>query len=153
MTRHLKRWLNDAALEGRGGTYQGVIGSVTEEVVRNRFSAQRELQPVIGFTDGWRLIPNLGMRRALIEILGAESDNWIGRTLTVTRRQVDRIDKSTGLVRGRQWVKGAVVFDPHARTPVERADYDDGPEALAEAAPTTGPVGVDESFRGRRVAR
>jgi hypothetical protein len=127
-----------------GDVYEGVIASVAEQVVRNPFSAQRERQPVIAFADGWRLIPNLGMRAALIEMLGPETDAWVGRRIQVFRRRVERIDRTTGEVRV-VFVKSVSCRDRHARAVVsaaqpevvverEYADYDDSPEALAAAA-------------------
>ena len=71
MRRHLHRWLNDDALRELGDEYEGRISAVTEETIRNRYTAQRQLQPVIGFSDGWRLIPNIGQRKALVEMFGS----------------------------------------------------------------------------------
>jgi hypothetical protein len=141
MRRHLRPWLNDAALARLGGVFDGVIASVVEEVVRNRFSAQRETQPVLVFADGHRLIPNYGMRAALIEIFGAETDGWIGRRVRVVRVRRESVDRTTGEVRER-FVKVVECADRHARIPFgapsvaperEWADYDDSPEALAAA--------------------
>ena len=63
MRRHLKRWLNEGELQEMGGSYEGRISAVVEEELRNRFTVQREVQPVIVFADGWRIVPNIGMRR------------------------------------------------------------------------------------------
>jgi hypothetical protein len=52
MRRHLKRWLNDAALMRMDNVFEGDIAAVREEIVRNRNSGQREQQPVIVFDDG-----------------------------------------------------------------------------------------------------
>ena len=122
MRRHLRRWLNDAELERRGGRFDGVIAAVTEETVRNRFTAQRELQPVIAFDDGWRLVPNLTMRRALIEMFGTESNAWIGRRVTIHRQRVERIDKITGAIR-ESFQKTVSSSDVAPGTTI--ADYDD----------------------------
>jgi hypothetical protein len=129
MRRHTRRWLNDTALASEfDGTFEGVIAAVTEEQVRNRFTAQRELQPVIAFAEGgWRVVPNLGMRTALIEMLGPETDQWIGRRISIHRRRVERADKATGEIRS-SWQKVVSVPDRHARVlPMRRpvADYDD----------------------------
>ena len=86
--RHLKRWLNDGELQEMGGSYEGTIADVVEEQVRNRFTTRREVQPVIVFYDGWRLIPNIGMRRALVEMFGPETNDWVDRRIRVFRRRM-----------------------------------------------------------------
>jgi len=83
MTKHLRRWLNEASFRDMGGAYDGVIQAVTEELVHNRFTGQRTLQPIIHFDDGWLLLPNLTQRKALIEIFGAETDAWVGDRIGV----------------------------------------------------------------------
>ena len=88
MRRHLKRWLDNSELLKTGGSYDGIIADVVEETVRNRYTAQRQIEPVIVFTDGWRLIPNIGMRRALVEMLGEETDDWVGVRIRVFLRRV-----------------------------------------------------------------
>ena len=97
--RHLRPWLNDATLVRLGGSYGGVVASVTEEQVRNPFTAMRQLEPVIGFDEGYRLIPNITMRAALIELFGPHTDKWIGRRITVSRRRIERMDRQTGEVK------------------------------------------------------
>jgi len=99
MTRHLRRWLNDKALSDLGDTFEGRIATVTEEVIRNRFTSAKQIEPVITFEDGWRLLPNIGQRRALIEFFGPDSDDWIGQRLVVFRHYTQRTDTRTGLVR------------------------------------------------------
>jgi hypothetical protein len=95
MSRHLKRWLNDEALAALSGVYEGAIDAVVEETVTNRFKRNEDgspikcTEPVICFRDGWRLIPNLGARRALIQLLGPDTDAWIGRRLVVTRVRME----------------------------------------------------------------
>lgn len=86
MGRHLHRWLNDKALSQQfGDVYEGRIAAVGEQVIRNRFTAQKQLEPVIRFDDHWCLIPNISQRRALIELWGPETDDWIGRRLPSRR--------------------------------------------------------------------
>ena len=97
MTRHLRRWLNDKALsENFDGEYEGRISEVTEEMIRNRFKGQKQLEPVIIFEDGWRLLPNINQRRALIEFFGPQTDEWIGHKLCVFRHCTEKIDEATG---------------------------------------------------------
>jgi hypothetical protein len=104
MSRHLRRWLNDKALRDLGDTYEGRIASVTEETIRNRFTAQKQLEPVVTFEDGWKLVPNLTQRRTLIEFFGHETDDWIGQRLIVFRHYTQKTDTKTGLVR-ESWQK------------------------------------------------
>ena len=99
MTRHLRRWLNDKVLREMGDTYQGRIVAVAEETIRNKFTAQRQLEPVITFEDGWRLLPNISQRRALIEMFGPETNDWIGCELVVYRHYIPKIDSKTGLTK------------------------------------------------------
>ena len=82
-------------------SYEGIIADVIEQPVRNRFTATRELEPVIVFEDGWRLIPNIGMRQTLVEFFGWETDAWVGRRIVVYRTKTDRVDRQTGEVRSR----------------------------------------------------
>ena len=90
MRRHLKRRLNNGELLKMGGSYEGSIAEVVEETVRNPFTTQQEVVPTIVFVDGWRLIPNIGMRRALVEMLGEETDHWVGRHIVISIRLVAR---------------------------------------------------------------
>jgi hypothetical protein len=100
MTRHLRRWLNDKALsENFGDSYEGRIAEVTEEVIRNRFKGTKQLEPVVVFEDGWRLLPNINQRRALIEFFGPETEEWRGRRLVVFRHSIQKINPETGLVK------------------------------------------------------
>src|SRR5262245_14469278 len=99
MSKHLPRWLNDSALCGMGGRYEGVVAQVVEERVRNRF--KRDVhgkpivasEPVIVFEDGWRLVPNIGMRKVMIDAFGLDSDGWIGRRLVIDRQLNDGTNK------------------------------------------------------------
>jgi hypothetical protein len=104
MTRHLRRWLNDAALRKLGGTYEGIVQAVSEETIRNRFTLTKQIEPVISFDDGWRVVPNITMRRTLIELLGPDTDAWIGERLIVFRQRLEFHDPDTGRTRER-WEK------------------------------------------------
>ena len=90
MRRHLKRWLTNSALQGMGGSYQGIIVDVVEEEVRNRFKAKHELNPVILFPDGWRTVPNILKRRDLVAHYGPETDIWAGRRSRIFLRPMTR---------------------------------------------------------------
>jgi hypothetical protein len=114
MTRHLARWLNNDVLRQMGDTYDGRIGDVVEQTIRNRWTGEKQLEPVIRFEDGWSLIPNLSQRRALIELFGPESDNWIGRRLQVYRHRIDRTDEATGRVR--------TIYEKRVRLPVSELE-------------------------------
>ncbi len=90
MRRHLKRWLTNSDLRGMGGSYQGIIVDVVEEEVRNRFKGKHELNPVIVFLDGWRIVPNMGIRRYLDAHYGHETDTWAGRPIRIFLRPMTR---------------------------------------------------------------
>ena len=98
MRRHLRRWLDNAVLRELGDRYEGIIANVVERTLRNRFTCTRELQPVIEFEDGLRLVPNITMRRTLIEFFGADTEGWIGRRVVVYRHRVERTDPDSGKV-------------------------------------------------------
>jgi len=110
MSRHLRRWLNGTALRKMNDRYEGLIGEVLEERLRNRFTATKELQPVIVFDDGWRLVPNIGMRRALIEFFGPDSEDWIGNRVVVFQHRVEQVDPATGEAR-EVWQKAVMRAD------------------------------------------
>lgn len=99
MSRHLKKWLNDQALRELGDVFDGRIVDVVEETIRNRYTAQKTLEPVIVFEDGWRLIPNLTQRTVLVKLFGSDSEDWIGRRVRIFRFAKEHTDKSTGLVK------------------------------------------------------
>ena len=48
---------------------------MTEEETRNRFTCERKKELVVTFGDGWKWIPSLTARRALVWWFGSESDN------------------------------------------------------------------------------
>ena len=98
MTRHLVRWLNNKYFD-EFGDYTGRIDDVIEETIRNSYTGEKKLEPVILFEDGLRLLPNIGQRRALIDLFGPETDDWIGREIQVYRTRTVRIDKATGAER------------------------------------------------------
>ena len=92
MRRHLIRLITLSVLEEMGDRYEGVIAEVIEEPVRNKFKGTKNLEPVIVFGDGWRYVPNIAARRALIGFWGSETDDWIGRRLIVFRTPMQRKD-------------------------------------------------------------
>jgi hypothetical protein len=110
MNHHLRRWLNETTLREMNDRYDGRIARVTEELIRNRFTGQKQLEPVIGFEDGWRLVPNIGQRRALIEFFGADTEEWIGRPLAVILVPNQRVHPETGQVR-QVWEKRVMRTD------------------------------------------
>ena len=87
-----------------GGRYVGVVAAVVEEVVRNPFTTVRQPEPVMKFTDGWQIVPNVGMRRTLVEQLGPETDGWIGQQIEIERCRISRVDPDTGVTR-EKWEK------------------------------------------------
>jgi hypothetical protein len=126
MARHLKPWLTLKALEEMGGEYEGVIASVTEEPIRNRFTAQRDYSPVVTFDAGHRLIPNKCILQKLIGWFGSESDGWVGRRVRVFLRLI-QTPNHKGELRSR-WQRDAVCEDHLARVQVRRPHLagDDG---------------------------
>jgi hypothetical protein len=108
MTRHLRRWLNEATLRELGGDYDGRIVDVVEERLRNRFTAQKALEPVIVFEDGTRLCPNLTQRTALVSFWGPNTDEWVGRRLRVYLHRKEQPDKDTGVMKVRYEKRVAV---------------------------------------------
>lgn len=96
MTKFLKRYLNNAALEQMDDRFEDVIDDVVEEVIRNPYNGNKQPEPVLVFMSNWRLIPNVAMRRALIGFFGEDSADWIGRRVVVYRRPVQRVDAKTG---------------------------------------------------------
>lgn len=114
MTRHLRRWLNDTALRKFGGTYEGIIADVVEEPIRNRFTWVKQTEPVIVFEDGWRVIPNITMRKTLIEFWGANTEDWIGQRLEVFRHRIEFHDPETGVLKDR-WEKRVRRFEQGLR--------------------------------------
>jgi hypothetical protein len=110
MTRHLQRWLTLGELQKVEDRYEGVIADVVESALRNPFTKQRGVQPVILFEDGWRVVPNIAMRRALIEFFGTETRMWIGRRFVVFRHRVERLDPDTGRTTVK-WEKRAMLPD------------------------------------------
>ena len=120
MTRYRKKWLTDGELEKIGGEFEGVVESVTEELIRNKFKAQRSREPVVGFDQGgYRLVLNATLLDKFIRWFGAESDDWIGRRVRIYRRLVE-VRNSKGELRSR-WQRDAVCEDVHARAVVRPA--------------------------------
>ncbi len=100
MRATLPRWLKNDVLEERGGTYTGTVESVGMRQIRNPFTTEIVDEPVITFGDGYKLVPNVGMRRDLMDMFGHETDDWCGREITVSLSKV--VSRRTGEVR---WVK------------------------------------------------
>ena len=104
MRTTLPKWLTNEVLKALGGTYSGTVANIVMRQVRNKFTTEDIDEPVITFTDGYKLIPNIGIRRDLMAAFGHETDDWCGREITVRLREV--VSRRTGEVR---WVK--VVAD------------------------------------------
>ncbi len=97
MRTTIPQWLKNQTLEERGGTYTNTIDTVAMRQVRNPFTTEIVDEPVIVFADGLRLVPNISMRRDLMAAFGDETDNWLGREITVRLRKV--VSRRTGEVR------------------------------------------------------
>ena len=100
MRTTLPRWLKNDVLENRGGSYTGVVKTVAMRQVRNPYTTEVVDEPVISFSDDYKLVPNIGMRRDLMAMFGPETDVWCGQEITVRLQEV--VSKRTGEVR---WVK------------------------------------------------
>jgi hypothetical protein len=97
MSRLIKRWLTDERLRTEHcGRYVGVIDNVTMEMINNRFKGAKVQEPVIRFADGLLLVPNQGMRKALIALFGEETDGWRGQRVRIRRQVVTFTDRKTG---------------------------------------------------------
>ena len=134
MDKFMPHWLNAAELRRIGGRYDGIVARVVVEKVHNRYKKEddQKEEPVIEFTDGHRLVPNISMRRALMEKFGAETDTWTGARLGLEcRRGVDRTDKKTGEVQE--------VWTKHLLFPDER------PVSITEPAWTADTNAPDDS--------
>lgn len=137
--QYMSTWLTNGELERRGDRYVGTIDRVGEETVRNKFTAAHEPKPVIIFADDTKLIPNIGMLRALAQMFGHETDGWHGKRIVVFRRRTERVDKTTGESHVRFECAVMAASDAMSqRTPADdngtaptrddvpaRADYDD----------------------------
>ena len=97
MRTTLPRWLKNDDVKECGGTYTGTVDSVVVRQVRNKFTTETVDEPVITFADGYKLVPNVGMRRDLMDLFGHETDDWCGREITVKLRE--QVSRRTGEVR------------------------------------------------------
>ncbi len=133
MTRFLAPMLTVPELEALGGDYEGVIASVKEEMLHNRFKGQKFPEPVVSFYDGKRLVLNRTMLRACIGWFGDESNNWVDRRIRVFLRREEKVNKDTGETRW-QVQRGIVCEDPHARAPRQGSWAERVPEREERAA-------------------
>ena len=97
MRKTLPRQITNDELKQGGGSYTGVVCDVGMEEKWNRFTREKREQPVMTFTDGYTLVPNMGIRRGLIAKFGSESDRWCGKQVTVRLQKFS--SKSSGEVR------------------------------------------------------
>lgn len=145
MSRHLKQWLTDRALVDLGGEFEGVVAMVTEELIRNRFTAQRSMEVVVAFDEsGYRLILNKGMLTKFIGWFGPESDNWIGRRIRVFRRLVES-PNAKGEVRSR-WQRDLVCEDTQTRASVRRPVTCEGRDGEQARPSPISPPQAEEIF-------
>ena len=61
MSKTLPRWLTNDVLQERGGSYTGIVNNLALKPVRNKFTTETVEEPVMTFTDGYKLIPNIAM--------------------------------------------------------------------------------------------
>lgn len=78
-----RKWLNAADLAGRAVTV--TIAGVTLEQVRNPRTNRAEPKPAVAFAGKQkRLLLNKTQAYALAGLCGKETDNWIGRQVTLS---------------------------------------------------------------------
>jgi hypothetical protein len=130
MRRFLKPSLTVSTLQALGGEYEGVIASVTDEEMRNRFTGQKAFEPVVTFDDGKRLVLNKGVLLKCITWFGPDSASWVGRRLKVFLHSVPTVNRETGEMKTRVQ-RNIACEDPHARAPIL---------ARRVPAPTVAPV-------------
>lgn len=94
MRTTLPRWLKNEVLEELGRSYTGTVENVAMRRIRNPFTTEVVDEPVITFVDGYKLVPNVGIRRDLKDMFGHETDDWYGREITVLLQEV--VSKRTG---------------------------------------------------------
>jgi hypothetical protein len=88
ISKYTIKWLTAAALTKMDGErYEGVIDDVREQVLLNKYTLVKEVQPVIVFVDSWQIVPNQQMRHALREKWGSETIKWTGRRVVIFQRQ------------------------------------------------------------------
>jgi hypothetical protein len=97
------------------------VVAVVEEVVRNPFTTVRQPEPVIKFADGWQIVPNVGMRRTLVEQFGSDTGTWIGQQIEIERCRIARVDPDTGVTR-EKWEKRVRVVGPEPPRDLTAAD-------------------------------
>jgi len=91
MRRHTHRYLNATSLrEHFNEVYDGRIDAVTEELIHDQWAGENHREPVITFTDGWRLIPNINQRKALMALFGFDTEEWLGKVITVFLHPIDK---------------------------------------------------------------
>ena len=132
MKRFLKPMLTVPTLDALGGDYEGVIATVQEETIRNRFKGQQYQEAVLTFQDGMRMVLNKTMLTKCIGWFGSDSLDWTGRRIWVFLRKAESINKATGETRT-QVQRGIACEDPHAKGPSLRGTA--SIEALREREP------------------
>jgi hypothetical protein len=111
-------WLTAKAIEAMGGVFDGSISAVAEEELRNPYTAEREPQLVLAFSDSeYKLVCNRGITKTLVDACG-RTDEWVGRRVRLTACVVVTAQGRERLERR------MVVYDVAAREPGED-DADD----------------------------
>jgi len=136
MSKLIRRWLTDDLLRTEfSGLYLGTIADVSIMSLNHKFKGAKVDEPTIRFADDLLLVPNQRMRRDLIALFGAETDDWRGQRIRIRRQGISHTDKRTGEVRLR-FEKRAE--DPDSETPRQlsepESDFTDM-ESSADAIP------------------
>ena len=115
VTKHLSPWLTLDVLRTRfNDVYEGTVTAVVEEELRHPKTYQRYIGLVLVFDDGRRYGPAKTALRAIVGWWGTESDAWVGRTIQIVRKRIERTSKKTGEVTVR-YERVVACPDPHAR--------------------------------------
>lgn len=98
-------WLKAQDLDGKDKDFE--ILQVATELV----GQDQESKPVIYFKDQEKaLICNITNWRTIAELHGAESDNWRGKTITLTTVMVDAFGQTTPAIRIQDQPQKAGLF-------------------------------------------
>jgi len=67
-----------------------VIAAVEEQPIRNKWKMETSLEDVLVFDDGKQLVLSHSTRLELIGRFGSESDDWIGKSISLGTRAAER---------------------------------------------------------------
>ena len=94
-TTFLPRFINIAQLESQENRYENVIADVVAVPTQNTYTHEKKPELTIFFDDGYRVIPNKTMLKALIKEYGKETNLWIGRRIILYSCLVNESQRRT----------------------------------------------------------